>query len=75
MISIGLFTRKAVAFQIPILLGAVIFVNAPKGFFAEGNDLVFSLAVLGLLCFYFIYGPGYRSADHSLNAQADNYGG
>ncbi len=74
MISIGLFTRKAVALQIPILLGAVFLVNVPKGFFAEGNDLAFSIVVLSLLCFYFVYGPGYRSADNSLNAQPDNYG-
>lgn len=73
LIAIGLFTRKAVAMQIPILIGAVVFINAPKGFFAEGNDLLFSIAVLGLLCFYFVYGPGYRSADQSLHEQPDAY--
>lgn len=68
MKNIGLFTRKAIAFQIPVLLGAVIFVNAPKGFFAEGNDLLLSIAVLSMLCFYFFYGYGIRSTDYALNS-------
>ncbi|CAN5390991.1 DoxX family protein [soil metagenome] len=65
MIAIGLFTRKAIALQIPILLGAVLFVNASKGFFSESPDLLFSATVLGMLCFFFFYGSGYLSADHT----------
>src|SRR5699024_6437067 len=40
-IALGLGTRIAVLFQLPILLGAVIFVNATKGFFAVNSELGF----------------------------------
>jgi uncharacterized membrane protein YphA (DoxX/SURF4 family) len=64
LITVGMFTRLSVALQIPILLGAVIFVNSQKGFFSANSDLAFSLMVLMLLVFYFFYGAGYLSVDH-----------
>lgn len=63
-IAIGLFTRLSVAMQIPILLGAVFLVNVHQGFF-ENSDLLFSITVLCSLVFYFFYGSGYISADHT----------
>jgi|SRR5688572_14784427 putative oxidoreductase len=74
LIAIGLLTRLACAFQIPILLGAVIFVNSERGFFSNNPDLVFSVMVLVLLVFYFFYGSGYFSVDHSFksNKQVQN---
>ena len=65
LIAIGLLTRVACAFQIPILLGAVIFVNSERGFFSNNPDLLFSVVVLALLLFFFFYGSGYFSVDHS----------
>ncbi len=65
LIAVGMFTRLAVAFQIPVLLGAVIFINSTKGFFSESSELAFSLMVLCLLVFYFFYGAGYISVDHT----------
>ena len=65
LIAVGMFTRPAVAFQIPVLLGAVIFINSTKGFFSESSELAFSLMVLVLLVFYFFYGAGYLSVDHT----------
>lgn len=57
-IALGLGTRIAVLFQLPILLGAVVFVNASKGFFAVNSELGFSLAVLVFLFIFLIYGSG-----------------
>ncbi len=67
LIIAGLFTRLAVLVQIPILLGAVIFVNAGKGIFAVESDLLFSVIVLVLLVFFLIEGGGRLSLDHYFN--------
>lgn len=65
LITAGMFTRFAAALQIPVLLGAVIFVNSEKGFFSESSDLAFSLLTLVMLVFFFFYGGGYWSVDHT----------
>jgi len=64
LIIIGLLTRWATLLQIPILLGAVIFVNASGGIFAAESDFAFSLIVLVLLIFFFIEGGGPLSLDN-----------
>ena len=63
LIIAGLFTRLAVLLQIPILFGAVVFVNAPKGIFAGESEFTFSLLILLLLIFFFIEGGGPVSLD------------
>ena len=63
LIIIGLLTRWAILPQIPILLGAVIFVNAPKGIFAAESEFVFSLVILLMLIFFFAEGGGPLSLD------------
>ena len=63
-IIMGLFTRAATLIQIPILVGAVFFVNARHGILAGGSDLMFSIIVLLLLIFFFVEGSGYFSLDH-----------
>ena len=64
MITIGLYTRIAALLQIPILLGAVIFVNAPRGILAPGSEFGLSLVILFLLIFFFIEGSGPVSLDN-----------
>jgi uncharacterized membrane protein YphA (DoxX/SURF4 family) len=64
-IAIGMYTRLSIAFQLPILVGAVVFVHSTQGFFSYNPDLYLSLGVLSLLVFYFVYGGGYFSVDHS----------
>ena len=71
LIAVGMITRVAVAFQIPVLLGAVIFINSDKGFFSQSSELAFSLMVLSLLVFYFFYGAGYLSVDHTWRKKAE----
>jgi uncharacterized membrane protein YphA (DoxX/SURF4 family) len=63
LIATGLVTRWAVAFQIPILIGAVFFVNLPKGFAGINSELGFSIATLILLIFFLFYGSGNFSLD------------
>ncbi len=63
LITIGLLTRIAVLFQIPVLIGAIVFVNLSNGFFAINSDLPFSVLVLSLLIFFLIYGSGPLSVD------------
>lgn len=68
LIVVGFKTRIAILFQLPILIGAVFFVNASKGFFsANSAELEFSILILFLLIFFFIYGSGPISADAALN--------
>jgi putative oxidoreductase len=69
MIAIGLLTRIAIIFQLPVLIGAVIFVNAQRGFFSENSELMFSVIILFMLVFFFIYGSGPISIDESWNKE------
>ena len=66
MILAGLFTRLAVLLQIPILIGAVFFVNAKQGVFAGASDLLFSVIILVMLCFFLVEGGGPFSLDNAL---------
>ena len=65
LIIAGLFTRIICFLQIPILIGAVIFVNAPKGHLSIGNymELWVSLLVLSCLVVFVIFGVGRYSLD------------
>ena len=65
LIIAGLFTRIICAIQIPILVGAVIFVNYPKGFMSIGNhmELEISIVVLVSLVVFVLFGAGKYSLD------------
>jgi uncharacterized membrane protein YphA (DoxX/SURF4 family) len=65
LIAIGLLTRLAVIFQLPILLVAVFLVNINTGFFSVADNLEFeiSLIVLIALIVFLIYGSGKFSVD------------
>jgi len=65
LIAMGLVTRFAILFQIPILLGAVFLVNIQQGFIAVSNNTEFgiSVIVLVLLLTFLIYGSGKFSVD------------
>ncbi len=63
LIIVGLLTRLSVLAQIPILIGAVFFVNVRLGLYATGSDLLFSIIILLLLIFFLIEGGGPISLD------------
>ena len=62
-IAVGLFTRWAALVQIPILIGAVVFVNSKTGMSFSNSELILSVIVLLLLILFLIKGSGVISAD------------
>ncbi len=65
-LAIGLGSRIAAAVNIPILLGAVLFVHATDGLFAPNQGLQLSLLVLFLLGLFVWHGSGKLSVDYLL---------
>jgi putative oxidoreductase len=70
MICLGLLTRWAVAFQIPILIGAVIFMPTSPMFSFYSTQALAWVVLCSLLVFE-VYGSGSFSADHYLETHAD----
>jgi Predicted membrane protein len=66
LIIIGLFTRLAVILQIPVLLGALIFILPSNGFLDLGSEMILSIIVLCLLIYVLIKGSGEISMEHYL---------
>ena len=65
LIAFGLFTRFMCLLQLPILIGAVLFVNYPKGFLSIGNHMeleISALVLVGLIVFM-VFGAGKFSLD------------
>ncbi len=65
LIVFGVVTRIMCAIQLPILIGAVVLVNAPKGFLSVGNhmELEISIVVLVGLIVFMVFGAGKFSID------------
>ena len=65
LILFGLFTRIVCLIQLPILIGAVFMVNAPKGFLSIGQhmELWLSIVVLVGLLIFMVFGAGRYSID------------
>lgn len=70
MILVGLLTRLMCLIQIPIVLGAVVFVNI-RSSMAEGasgaeSELPFSFLILVLVIVFWVEGGGYLSLDNMI---------
>ncbi len=65
LIFFGLYTRIVCLIQLPILIGAVFMVNAPKGFLSIGQhmELWISIVVLIGLLIFMVFGAGSYSID------------
>ncbi|HEY8511052.1 MAG TPA: DoxX family protein [Cyclobacteriaceae bacterium] len=65
LIAVGLFTRIVCLIQVPILIGAIVFVNYPEGFLSLGNlmELEISILVLVGLILFMVFGAGRFSLD------------
>jgi uncharacterized membrane protein YphA (DoxX/SURF4 family) len=70
-IIIGLFTRLVVLFEIPALLGSIIFVDMHKGLLAINSELAYSIIILALLLFFLFYGSGKISVDYYIQMHKD----
>jgi putative oxidoreductase len=73
LIFFGLLTRIMCAIQLPILIGAIILVNFPKGFLSVGNhmELEISILVLAGLITFMIFGAGKYSIDEKRRHEKD----
>ena len=58
LISIGVLTRFACLIQIPILLGAIFLVNLNGGMLRPYSELIISIVVLLLSCYFLVIGNG-----------------
>ena len=63
MLMVGLWTRLVALLEIPILIGAIIDINAQRGGFNTGPELGLAILVLLLLIFFLIEGGGPLSLD------------
>ena len=66
MLLFGLYTRLASIIQLPVLIGAVFFIDAQDTMLATGSQFEYSLVVLVLLLVFMIYGGGKWSVDHQV---------
>ncbi|RVT99817.1 DoxX family protein [Mucilaginibacter limnophilus] len=66
MIAFGLLTRLAVVIQMPILLGAIFFVNLTRNFTFFNSELWLSIIVFMLLVLFWIVGSGPYSVDNMI---------
>ncbi len=57
-LTIGMFTRAACLIQIPILIGAIVFINVSGDVFKPYSELFLSILVLLLLVYFLIVGNG-----------------
>lgn len=67
LLAIGMLTRLASLIQIPILLGAIVFVNLSPSALNQFSELVLSIVVLLLLLYFAVSGSGPWSFDWYIN--------
>jgi uncharacterized membrane protein YphA (DoxX/SURF4 family) len=67
LLAIGMLTRLAALIQIPILLGAIVFVNLSPGVLNQFSELLLSIVVLLLLIYFAIAGSGQWSFDYYMD--------
>lgn len=71
LLIVGLLTRIACIIQIPILLGAIIFVNATN-LLNQFSELTLSILVLLLLIYFLVVGSGPWSLDAAINRESQS---
>ena len=70
LLILGLLTRFACLLQIPILIGAIIFINSSGDILKPFSELIISILVLLLLIYFLIVGNGPWS--FRLSAEQEN---
>ncbi|MGZ3418524.1 MAG: DoxX family membrane protein [Polyangiales bacterium] len=66
LLTLGLVTRAAALANVPILIGAIVWVHRFEGFFTGAGSLELDLLVLFLLLLLFVAGAGPLSVDRYL---------
>ena len=72
LLSLGLLTRFACLIQIPVLLGAIVFINSSNGLWRHFSELFLSLLVLLLLIYFLVVGSGPWSLDRAMDLERKN---
>ena len=62
-LMVGLWTRLMCVLQLPILIGAIIDINAQRGGFDAGPELGLAILALVLVMFFLVEGGGPLSLD------------
>lgn len=62
-LALGLFTRAACILQIPILIGALLFLRSNEGALAPYAQWVVTVVTLLLLCYFLVVGNGPLSVE------------
>lgn len=70
LIALGCLTRLMVVLQLPILVGALFFVNIRQGFSPLNSELWLSVIVLMLLIVFLVLGSGRFSMDEYVKQHA-----
>ncbi|RIV23686.1 DoxX family protein [Fibrisoma montanum] len=70
LIAMGCLTRLMALLQLPILIGAVFFVNISQGFSPLNSELWLSVIVLILLLVFLVIGSGRFSMDEYVKQNA-----
>lgn len=73
LIAVGFYTRFACLIQIPILLGALLFVNLSGDIFRPYSEIISSIVVLLLLIYFLIVGNGPWSYEKMSAKEERNY--
>jgi len=72
LISIGLITRWAIAFQFPVFLGMIINQHATHGLYSVYSDLGLAYGITIVLILLFIMGPGFFSVDQRMKKTTEH---
>ena len=72
MLTVGLWTRFVALLQLPILIGAIVFINAQRSGFAAQSELGLAVLVLLLLILFIIVGSGPLSLDGYLSSNREH---
>lgn len=66
MLMFGIYTRLAAIVQLPVLIGAVFFIDQQHSMLVTSSELEYSIVILVLLIVFAIYGAGKWSVDHRI---------
>lgn len=72
LLAAGMLTRFACIIQIPVLIGAIIFINLSAQILRPFSELFLSILVLILLIYFLIVGSGPWSLDRVIESSNNN---
>lgn len=71
LILIGLYTRIVIFIQIPLVVGAIIFLYNTRSASFNSTEMIFAVIILILLLFYLKFGDGFYSWKNLIRNERD----